>query len=215
MSKEIEIKLRVPDFDLARRQLRQAGAVREDRVFEWNALFDTAESQLRCAGSALRMRIEIELAEGESTAVAALHADAHLVAASAGQAAQSRVRTLLTFKGPVETAVMKSREEIETSVEHPGVLRDILHRLGLRERVVYEKIRESWQLGECEVVLDELPSLGLFIEIEGSGVAEIQQARDTLQLGGHEEIRDSYPQMASDFGVATDVRCVQLLFGRS
>jgi adenylate cyclase class 2 len=56
-NREIEIKLRLPDAAHGRRLLRRAGFhVSKRRVFEENILYDTEDSSLRTAQSALRLR---------------------------------------------------------------------------------------------------------------------------------------------------------------
>jgi adenylate cyclase, class 2 len=56
-NREIEIKLPLPDAAQGRRLLRRAGfRVSRRRVFEENILYDTEDSSLRKAGSALRLR---------------------------------------------------------------------------------------------------------------------------------------------------------------
>ena len=41
-----------------------------------------------------------------------------------------------------------------------------------------------WDMGDCEVVLDELPEgLGSFVEIEGPGEEAIVKVREKLGLG--------------------------------
>ena len=60
-----------------------------------------------------------------------------------------RVRTengksRLTFKGPVQPATMKVREEVETLVGDGEVLLRVLHELGLHVWFRYEKFREEF-----------------------------------------------------------------------
>ncbi len=53
--------------------------------------------------------------------------------------------------------------------------------IGMTVVSVQESKRETWQLNECEIVLDEWPWLDTYIEIESSGEAEIKNT--ALQLG--------------------------------
>lgn len=74
----------------------------------------------------------------------------------------------VTFKGPAQVSVYKSREEIEfTTSSLPATLL-VLERLGFREYFRYEKFRTEYRrLGDPGVVtLDETP-IGEFLEIEG------------------------------------------------
>jgi adenylate cyclase class 2 len=76
-------------------------------------------------------------------------------------------RALLTYKERVGTRTdIKQQLEFETAIENPDAIEFILEALGYYPALVYEKRRETWRIGETEVVVDELP-FGLFMEIEG------------------------------------------------
>lgn len=83
-------------------------------------------------------------------------------------------RALLTYKERVGTRTdIKEQLEFETGIDNPDAIEFILEALGYYPALVYEKRRETWRLGETEIVVDELP-FGLFMEIEG----EEQSIRD-------------------------------------
>lgn len=138
-SREIEIKLRIPDPGTIETVLTSAGFhVTQPRVFESNVLYDDPNGRLRSQGCALRIR-------------------------------QAGDRTVLTFKGPAENSKHKSREELETVAGDPAMLAAIFHRLGFVSHFRYDKYRtEFGRPGEQGVVtLDETP-IGWFLELEGS-----------------------------------------------
>jgi adenylate cyclase class 2 len=72
----------------------------------------------------------------------------------------------------------------------------IFQRLGLVEKQLYEKQRETFQLGGVEAVIDELP-YGNFVELEG---AETEIHTIALQLGLDWERRivTNYLQLMSE-----------------
>ena len=75
-------------------------------------------------------------------------------------------KSLLTFKGPVQPADMKLREELETVVgDGPLVLR-VLEELGFHVWFRYEKYREEYAAEDVTIAIDETP-VGTFVEIEG------------------------------------------------
>lgn len=75
--------------------------------------------------------------------------------------------TYLTYKEKIKSdSEFKTKIEHETIVSDEDATRQIIEKLGYDLAVVYEKYRKTWHLGECEVVLDELP-FGIYMEIEG------------------------------------------------
>ena len=96
---------------------------------------------------------------------------------SALRVRQDGGRSLLTFKGPVQPATVKIREEIETVVGDGTVLMRILGELGFHVWFRYQKYREEFALDDCIIAIDETP-VGVFVEIEGGdrGIAAAAQA---------------------------------------
>lgn len=76
-------------------------------------------------------------------------------------------KTLLTFKGPVQSSPMKVREEMETVVADGLMLLRVLEELGFRVWFRYEKYREEFAHEDVTIAIDETP-VGTFVEIEGS-----------------------------------------------
>ena len=73
----------------------------------------------------------------------------------------------VTFKGPVQSAAMKVREEIETAVGDGALALQLFDRLGYRPSFRVQKYREEFAKDGCVIAIDETP-IGTFIEIEGS-----------------------------------------------
>jgi adenylate cyclase class 2 len=86
-------------------------------------------------------------------------------------------KSLLTFKGPVQPAVTKVREELETVVGDGPLLLRIFEELGFRVWFRYQKYREEFALDDVIIAIDETP-LGTYVEIEGGdrGIAEVTVA---------------------------------------
>jgi adenylate cyclase class 2 len=108
-------------------------------------------------------------------------------------------KAILTFKErlPGKSATKRQREE-ETPVQDGDAMQTILADLGYRPKVVYEKKRETWRLGEAEIVIDELP-FGLFMEIEGSE-AEIENTEKALAIADLTAETATYPRLAAISG---------------
>jgi len=158
---EIETKFAVTAFAPVREKLEKAGGVRLSRVFEENIVFDTPGRELRRRDVLLRLR-----RDGEGR---------------------------VTLKLPSETAAaagIKVRRELETRVADPAVMESIFCALGYTPALRYEKVRETWQVGETHVCLDRLP-FGRYLEIEGPAVA-IAAVAENLGLAMAEAIPLTY-----------------------
>ncbi|MBE3069684.1 MAG: class IV adenylate cyclase [Planctomycetes bacterium] len=173
MPEEIEAKVRIASPEDFRRRLAARGLAEAGTVFEVNRLFDDAAGSLRRRGSALRLREERRPDDG------------------------TPVRAVLTFKGPVAESRMKRRPEVEVVVGAAAPVAAILEALGLAEAFRYEKRRTTWHAGPCEVVLDEVPHLGWFAEVEGPSEEAVEAVLDDVGLGGEPIIRRGYVRLLS------------------
>jgi len=168
MPEEIEAKIRIDDPEAFRRRMAELDRSAGETVFEVNRLFDDADGSLRARGSALRVREEFRLPD------------------------RARLRTILTFKGPVAAGPVKRRPEFELAVEAAEPLVEILDALGLSETFRYEKRRTPFAGGACEVVLDEVPHVGWFAEVEGPTEEAVLAELAELGLADATSIRVSY-----------------------
>ncbi len=165
---EAEVKFLVGDLTAVRARLISLGAtLKKERIFEKNVRFDTPDERLRHELKLLRLR--------QDTAVR------------------------LTFKGPTPadlTSEVKVREELEIEVSDFDTAAAICEQLGFAPLQVYEKYRETFQLGEIEVVLDEMP-YGNFVELEGPESA-IKTAALQLNLNWNRRLLTNYLALMGD-----------------
>jgi adenylate cyclase class 2 len=185
---ETEAKFKLDQPQSWQARLREAGAVPLGRVLEINRLFDTPDARLRNADCGLRLREWRTLGAGAAGAPG-----------TPGRAAGTP-GAVLTFKGPRAATGLKSRAEIETALADAAAAGQILNRLGVREVLVFEKIRETWRLGPCEVALDELPRLGWYLEIEGRDPEAVTTVRAQLGLADTPIVGETYPALAAAAG---------------
>jgi adenylate cyclase class 2 len=176
MATEIEAKIKVPDHEAIRQRIRVVGGEHVGDYFETNTFFDTADGRLRAADQGLRIRQLKNLF---------------------GPRGQSGGRTtyLLTFKGPAQESAVKQREEIETEITDGDAIKSIVESLGFAERLTFEKKRQTWKVGNCQVELDDLPMLGTFVEIEGPDVQSVETVRAELGLADEPLIKPGYSSM--------------------
>lgn len=167
MSVELEAKIKVDSHDAVRAALTGQRAHCLGRVLEINRIFDTADRTLLAGGRGLRIRTCCAEQGDDPPAT-------------------------MTYKGPRIQGPLKKREEIEITVDDPHAAQELLGALGFVEAVYFEKRRETWRLGDCTIELDEVPYLGLFIEIEGPDEAAVRQSQQALGFGDCETVPRSY-----------------------
>lgn len=181
-SLEVEVKFLAPDLAGLRSRLLELGAIQaHPRTFERNERFETADAALLQRGELLRLRQD------------------------------NGVR--LTFKGPSAAdaaSEVKVREEIEVTVDQFDAMSAILQRLGFRPVQTYEKYRETFEWGDLEVVLDEMP-YGDFIELEGPE-ASIRAAADRLGLDWSRRITTNYLALMAHLKEAFELAFDDLTF---
>jgi adenylate cyclase class 2 len=115
-------------------------------------------------------------------------------------------KSLLTFKGPVQQAAMKLREEHETVVSDGDALRRVFGELGFHPWFRYQKYREEFAAQDATIAIDETP-IGTFVEIEG-GEAAINALTQALGRNPSDYILDSYRalfvQRRAGLGISSD-----------
>jgi adenylate cyclase class 2 len=187
MPDELESKIRVADHESVRARLRETGAEYISRVLETNRLFDDQKWTLLKSGCGLRVRECLPL-EGPGPSAT------------------------LTYKGPVRESEFKQRSEIEFPIASAGAMIEILHKLGFFERIIFEKKRESWRLDPCKVELDEVPTLGRFVEVEGPDPKTIKRIVGQLGLDATASIRKSYVALLADGASTSSPRPLEFRF---
>jgi adenylate cyclase class 2 len=175
MPLEIEAKMKVTDLAIIRERLREAGATRLGRHFETNGFFDTPDQSLFKSDRGLRLRHALNVERGAVE------------------------RFTITYKGPPLPGALKSREEIEINVDDGAAAKSLLEALGYAQKLSFEKWRESWELLDCHVELDELPHIGSFVEIEGPSDDAVMKARIAIGLSDRPIIKTSYIAMLVEY----------------
>ena len=162
---EIEAKLKVDSLQEVKHKLAELGAefIAEQRQVD--CYFDDGDMTLTKADRGFRLR---------------------------RQTADGNERFFLTYKGARGKSKFKQREEIEIEIKDADSTEKLLSALGYEKILVFEKKRVVWQLGECEVALDELPLLGFFVEIEGPDRERIADIQRSLGLSDLPHIAESY-----------------------
>jgi adenylate cyclase, class 2 len=89
-------------------------------------------------------------------------------------------KVTLTYKQFDDHDAFSGVQEHETTVGNFEAAVEILKLAGLEAKSYQESRRETWKLGEVEVVLDEWPWLNPYIEIEGESEQDVRDAAAEL-----------------------------------
>ncbi len=171
MYTEIEAKLKVESLDKVKSRLIELDAAYIGEQLQEDILFDAADESLSKNDSCLRLR---------------------------KQEMNGQTKYILTYKGAKEKSSLKKRREIETVVDNGDSVKELLSALGYVKRLVVEKSRSFWKLGECEVALDTLKLLGNFVEIEGPDEKVINDVQKSLGLEKVPNISKSYAALIAE-----------------
>lgn len=193
MSREIEVKHRLDDAAALRQRLAAAGAVRDGLAHEINFILDTPGRRLLNAGCGLRIRnVQSVTPPGPA-------------------------RVILTYKGPRDAALaqrgIKAREELETAAADEATLLAVFARLGFAPVIMYEKRRETWRWPDCAAMIDELPRLGWFVELETDDEAALLAHRARLGLTDATAVDETYVRLADRHGTPNAAGVRELRFG--
>lgn len=99
-------------------------------------------------------------------------------------------QSFVTFKGPVQPGLMKTRDELETAIGDAGALVGILEALGFHAGFKYEKYREEFRSANTILAVDETP-VGVFVEVEGDEEA-VHALAHAMGRAQADYITDSY-----------------------
>ena len=100
---------------------------------------------------------------------------------------------LITHKSMVRKNVRaKVRQEIQTEVSNIDNLIEMFRLLGFPEKKRREKIRHTFKMGDVFVLVDRLPFLGYFVEIEARSGAALKRAARKLGFDPAKGSCDSY-----------------------
>lgn len=162
---ETEAKFRVVDRRTLEQSLESEGFERQRHIFQRDEYFDTNDRTLDSLDWVVRLRkVDDDLA--------------------------------IAMKGPrfFATSGAHSRIEIEVEAGHESVVRRQLADEDLRVTWFLEKRRTVYRKDDIELVLDEVPKIGHYMEIEGS-LSEIDAVEDALQPGLGERVRQNYREL--------------------
>lgn len=99
----------------------------------------------------------------------------------------------ITFKGPLQPGVVKSREELETRVGDAAIAESVLRGLGYHQVFRAQKHREEYTLERAHLTIDRAP-VGIFVEIEATP-ERIEEVTRLLGRTPSDYLLESYPML--------------------
>jgi len=168
MCTETEAKLKVDSLQEVIKKLDEISAEFLEEQLQTDYYFDDANRTLTNTDRCLRLRKQLVANER---------------------------KTFLTYKGAKENDNFKKRQEIEIEIKNADSTQKLLSALGYENALTLEKKRRTWHFGGCEVALDEVPSLGSFVEIEGPDSGKIADVQRSLGLANLTHIAESYASL--------------------
>lgn len=97
------------------------------------------------------------------------------------------------------------QKEVMVVVDNYDNARKLLSEIGCIEKAYQETKRETWQLNEVEITIDEWPYLEPYVEIEGKSEAEIKNVSGILGFDYNQALFGSADQVISKkYGIPED-----------
>jgi adenylate cyclase class 2 len=121
-------------------------------------------------------------------------------------------KAVLTYKGPREESVAKKRVETEVEIDDAESMEKIFESLGFAKVQTNERKREVYRFMGGEVVIDELPKLGFFIEIETDTVENIFRIAEELGIPKDDLTKKTYFELMDEYMDRTGERFNDLGF---
>lgn len=161
MPREIETKFKIDDIKPIKQALRKAKARFISRAVERDVYYDNKFA--RFPGWVIRLR----------------------------NTGGNKGAFTIKLPGEKSGSMFKIREELEAAVSNVSEFDKVLKSVGFRPCFIKEKIRETYKSGQLKVLIDKLPYIGLYIELEGPKRA-IKRTADLLGLDPAEGSSDTY-----------------------
>jgi len=183
MPKEIETKFKISCQDTFRKALKKIGAKFLSKEFEQDVYYRAPAAQ--CSAGTVRLR------------------------------AMGR-KGLFTIKGSAgmpASRTYKIREELEVSVDDVKLFGEMLAKLGFLPRFRKEKIRETYKCKDAKILIDEIPFIGFYAEIEAPK-GRIKELARSLGLDMSKAIPDTYMELFGYYKMLHKKPKLELIFNR-
>lgn len=121
--------------------LSALGFIKGPAVSEQDVYYNGSDRDFRKTDEALRIRAHKDMVTGSE-------------------------KNALTYKGPKMGSESQTRKELEVSFEDPAEMRELLSALGYSPVLEVQKLRKTYHLGDITACIDQVDSLGDYLELE-------------------------------------------------
>jgi adenylate cyclase, class 2 len=110
----------------------------------------------------------------------------------------NEVKIAVKTKRVFITDTIHDRLELEFTLANYDQIQGLIERGDLRVTAIYEKRRQKYIKDGIKVVIDELPYIGAFLEVEGPSTLEIQKILNSLGMTSGEGIKANYTELLEE-----------------
>jgi len=124
-------------------------------------------------------------------------------------------KNTLTFKSPVKNkSDFKERKETEIQVKNFDKTKKLLEEMNFFPVFVYEKKREHYEFDGTEILVDELPFIGFYLELEGTKKG-IEETEKVLGLKTKNRITKNYLKLFLEYKKKNKLKEKNMVFNKS
>jgi predicted adenylyl cyclase CyaB len=109
-------------------------------------------------------------------------------------------KVLVAMKSPrvFLTATIHDRIELEFAAADPDEVLKTIARYGLKATAITEKRRWEFQRDDFKILVDKLPFIGCFVEIEAPSVQRINEIVSMLSLSRDQGVNKNYSELLEE-----------------
>lgn len=96
------------------------------------------------------------------------------------------------------TDEIQKRIELEFEITDINKMREKIAEQGLKASAIIDKHRLSFNLFNCNILIDELPFIGWFLEIEGNDSNSINEAIERLNISNKIVMKNHYGEILDE-----------------
>ncbi|MHA1882363.1 MAG: class IV adenylate cyclase [Candidatus Thorarchaeota archaeon] len=146
---EVEVKVPISDIDFIETGLERLGAIKTNTETQVDIYMNHPCKSFEDTDEALRLRRRVNISLEDQDEIDITHPLLEM-----------------TYKGPKIDTTTKTRVELSLGIDDISIAKELLINLGFKEVGVITKKRIFYHINEIVVSIDEVESVGFFLELE-------------------------------------------------